>query len=103
MKNTFKLNSVAILLLSLSTTTMLSGCALFKKRPIEPVIKEVEGPAVPGTVHEVWTEPMHDTVRVPAGLDPTGTYYRPSHNTVVEIRPGRTQKVEYPETDQVKE
>lgn len=63
----------------------------------EPVVV-MENP-VPGTVNEFWVEPMYDTVKVPAKLDPTGTYYRPSHNTVVEIRNGRAQPVQYPPED----
>jgi hypothetical protein len=76
----------------------LSGCMSQReiqaqeeaKRPI--VVKENK---VPGTVDHYWVEPMHDVVQVPAQLDPTGTYYRPSHNEVVEIRPERFEKVEY--------
>lgn len=60
-------------------------------------INELEREPVPGTVNDVWAETMIDTVRVPGQLDPTGTYYRPSHNTLVEIRPGRYQKVQYPD------
>ena len=58
----------------------------------------VEENKVPGTVTEPWVEPIYDTVQVPAGLDPTGTYFRPSHQTVVEIRPGRVQPVQYPDS-----
>jgi hypothetical protein len=32
---------------------------------------------------------MVDVVEVPAGLDPDGIYWRPSHEEVVEIRQGR--------------
>jgi uncharacterized lipoprotein YmbA len=50
-------------------------------------------PAVVGREQGVstytWEEPMVDTVQVPPGLDPEGHYYRPAHNTVVEIRQGR--------------
>ena len=63
----------------------------------EPVREHafVEENKIPGTVTEPWVEPMNDTVQVPAQLDPTGTYYRPSHQTVVEIRPGRVQPLQY--------
>lgn len=45
--------------------------------------------ADPGSVEYVWEPPIVDVVDVPPGLDPTGTYYRPAHQEVVEIRPGR--------------
>ena len=64
---------------------------------IQQPINELEREVVPGTVDDVWVEPMIDSVRMPAQLDPKGTYYRPSHNTLAEIRPGRFQKVQYPD------
>jgi hypothetical protein len=42
-----------------------------------------------------WEETMHDTIAVPGQLDPTKTYYRAPHKTVVEIRPGKHQPVTY--------
>jgi uncharacterized lipoprotein YmbA len=45
----------------------------------------------PGVVDYVWEEPMVDSVEVPAGLDPEGHYYRPSHKQLREIRQGRWQ------------
>lgn len=68
--------------------------------PAERIVLEVQESPPHGTVTDVWEEPMYDTIRVPAQLDPTGTYYRPSHKTVVEIRPGRNQEVEYPGKNQ---
>ncbi len=64
---------------------------------VREVVNELEKEPVPGTVDDVWVEPMRDTVRVPAQLDPKGVYYRPSHKTVVEIRPGKFQPVQYPD------
>jgi hypothetical protein len=64
---------------------------------IHQPINELEREPVPGTVNDFWVEPMIDTVRVPGQLDPAGNYYRASHNTLVEIRPGRFQKVQYPD------
>ncbi len=52
---------------------------------------------VPGTVNKLWKEPMYNQVQVPAQLDPNGIYYRPAHNTIVEIRKDKFQKVEFPE------
>lgn len=43
----------------------------------------------PGVVQYIWEEPMVDTIEVPPGLDPEGHYYRPAHQSVVEIRQGR--------------
>ena len=70
------------------------GCS--RTQPVKEHVF-VEENVVPGTVTEPWVEPMHDTVQVPAQVDPTNTYYRPSHQTIVEIRPGRVQPLQYPE------
>lgn len=59
-------------------------------------MNELERDRVPGTVDDVWAEPMYDTVRVQGQLDPHNMYYRKAHNELVEIRPGRYQMVEYP-------
>lgn len=61
----------------------------------EPV-NELEREPVPGTVNDVWVEPMVDNIWQPGQLNPSGTYYRQGNHTLVEIRPGRYQKVEYP-------
>lgn len=49
-----------------------------------------------GVVESVWEEPMVDVIEVPPGLDPEGTYYRPAHREVVEIRQGRWQYYKQP-------
>lgn len=77
--------------------TILIGLGCSQIQPVKERIY-VEENQVPGTVEEPWVEPMYDTVQVPAQVDPTGTYYRPSHQTIVEIRPGRVQPVQYPES-----
>ena len=59
-------------------------------------IVEVQENAVPGTVTEVWNESQINTVRVPGQIDPSGTYYRLPHMQIIEIRPGRSQIVEFP-------
>lgn len=79
------------------------ACAKPQTQPtIRDVVKaetaDVQEP-VPGTVDHVWEEQMQDTVMVPAQLDPTGTYYRPAHKTVVEIYEGRVQPVQYPDEE----
>ena len=62
-------------------------------------INELERVPVPGTVSDVWVEPMIETIRVPAKIAPDGVSYRDGHNEVVQIRPGRFQQVEYPEDE----
>jgi hypothetical protein len=57
-----------------------------------PAIVVRENP-VPGTVTKPWVAPMRDTVQVPGQIDPTNTYYRLPHKTVVEVRPEHTEKV----------
>ena len=46
-------------------------------------------PRDPAAVEFVWEPPIIDVVDVPPGLDPEGTYYRPSHQEIYEIRQGR--------------
>lgn len=64
---------------------------------LDSVVAAIEENPVPGTVQGAWTEPMADTIRVPGQIDPTNTYYRLPHNTVVEVRPGKFQEVQYPD------
>ncbi len=69
------------------------GCSGSKVRT-QNVVREVviEKPIytkAPGVQEGVWEEPMVDSVTVPPGLDPEGHYYRPEHDTIVEIRQGR--------------
>ena len=86
------------------------GCFSFQPSSSEPLrsgnvstvvirqpINELEREVVPGTVNDLWVEPMIDQVRVPGQIDAKGVYYRPSHNTLAEIRHGRFQKVQYPD------
>ena len=93
------------ILILMIITLMVVGCS--KKSPQQPItirdIVEAESAdleeKVPGTVDYTWEEQMIDTINVPAQLDPTGTYYRPAHRTIVEIYEGRVQPVEYPNED----
>lgn len=66
----------------------VGGCSPRTSEETKTVVVHEEAP---GTVQEVWEEPMVDVVDVPPGLDPEGTYYRPGHQEVVEIRQGRWQ------------
>ncbi|MCC6934043.1 MAG: hypothetical protein IT292_12465 [Deltaproteobacteria bacterium] len=79
---------------SLALVVLLTSCSLSTVPEEQIIVKESP---VPGTITEPWTETMYDSVKVPAQLDPTGTYYRPTHQTVVEVRPGRVQPLQYPE------
>ena len=97
-----------IVVCGMGAVLLLSGCFSRSSSPmvstgdvstvvIHQPINELEREPVPGTVNDVWAEPMIDTVQVPAQLDPHGIYYRPTHKTLAEIRPGRYQKVQFPD------
>ena len=80
------------IMLVIMTITMM-GCSSAKPQP-QTIIKEViverdYTRQVPGVVEYVWEEPMTDVVDIPPGLDPEGHYYRPAHQSIVEIRQGR--------------
>ena len=51
----------------------------------------------PGAVEFVWEPPMIDVVDVPPGLDPEGHYYRPAHQSIVQIRQGKWRYYKLPE------
>ena len=79
---------------------LTSACAANtppKKPGVQTVYAHIVENKVPGTVSQPWVEQMHDQIEVPGSIDPTNTYYRPPHKTVVEIRPGRFQKVQFPD------
>ncbi len=84
---------------------LVAACSQGNKPPeMQTVVNyesqsELDKEPVPGTVRDVWVEPMHDIVRVPGQIDPDQVYYRQGHETIVEIRPGRVQVVEFPEDD----
>lgn len=88
-------------------TALLAGCSSQPTPPAPPelnsVVAAIDENPVPGTVNGAWVEPMYDTVRVPGQLDPKGTYYRMPHNTVVEIRRGKFQRVEFPKDGEVQQ
>jgi hypothetical protein len=82
---------IRILLLFL----FVSGCCC-NNPGVQPVSQQQqEVVVVRGPAETRWEETMHDTVKVPGKLDPTNTYYRAPHQTVVEIRQGRHQPVRY--------
>jgi hypothetical protein len=73
-----------------SAIVAASGCSQTPP-PQEPAVIEYQVRNVPGVVEYTWEEPMVDMIEVPPGLDPEGTYYRPAHSEVVEIRQGKWQ------------
>lgn len=72
--------------------TALGGCSSILSRGSasrsQEVLVQSSQPA-PGVVEYIWEEPMVNMVEVPPSLDPEGHYYRPSHQAVIEVRPGR--------------
>ncbi len=98
---TMKINSrliAAILVLAAVT-----GCGPRLQGNVDPqsaqngVPVEMTDRFVNGTVDHVWAEPMYDQVRVPAQIDPNNVYYRPGHETLIEIRHERYQEVQFPD------
>lgn len=90
-----KIMSHYIKLSAILSVVVFSGCTtmnpfvttrtVYKEVPVQT--GRVDTP--PGVVEYVWEEPMVDVIDVPPGLDPEGRYYRPAHQSVVEIRQGR--------------
>jgi hypothetical protein len=80
-------------LTAMVATLGLTGCAQRTVVATETEYREVaverDTRKIPGVVEYVWEEPMVDVIDVPPGLDPEGHYYRPAHQSVVEIRQGR--------------
>ena len=66
---------------------------------VRETANELDKQPVPGTQTEPWVEPMPEVVRTPAAIDRKGVYFRPAHNEIVEVRPEKFQKVEYPDFD----
>lgn len=64
---------------------------------VQQSVNELELEKVPGTQNDIYVEPMYDSPRVPGQLDPKGVYYRAPHRTLVEIRRGKYQQVQYPD------
>lgn len=86
--------SVVLLAATGCTRTMKQGDTVTVV--VREPVNELEREPVPGTVNDVWVEPMVDNIWQPGQLDPSQTYYRAGHHTLAEIRPGRYQQVEYP-------
>lgn len=98
MKRTSVVHYSILIILSL----IFTSCGSTKKAiPLQGEIIQVQENPVPGTVNKVWIEPMYDTPRIPGQLDPTGTYYRLPHRSVIEVREHKFQKVEFPSDEPV--
>jgi len=84
-------------LICIITSVVLSACSAEQTCTSETcgVPEPVVGNAIRGTVTKPYVPPMRDVVTVPAQVDPTNTYYRPSHETIVEIIPGRVQPMQF--------
>ena len=87
-----------IALLCGSAALLLSGCSTHTETITSgPIVKEqVTVIPDPGAVEFVYEPPMVDVVDVPPGLDPEGTYYRPAHQEIVEVRQGRWRYYKLP-------
>lgn len=82
--------STAVKALAVLLAAGFVGCSSHTRTNIDPA--PGQGVLViqpPGVVEYVWEEPMVDVIEVPPGLDPEGHYYRPAHQSIVEIRQGR--------------
>jgi len=86
-------------LISIFVAASFTGCVCCQEQPTptrtvvsKQVVRENN---IPGTVTQNWAETMHDTIKVPGQIDPTNTYYRAPHQTVVEIRPGKYSETRY--------
>jgi hypothetical protein len=89
---TIKINDI-LGMLGLISLVGLSACTTKTNEIVRTntVVEQRYLPADPGAVEFVWEPPMVNVVDVPPGLDPEGTYYRPAHQAVVEIKQGRWQ------------
>jgi len=81
-----------------SSLLFLSGCTLHKEKITSGPIVEEQVTVIPdpGAVEFVYEPPMVDVMDVPPGLDPEGTYYRPAHQEIVEVRQGRWRYYKLP-------
>lgn len=96
MKKLLSIASIIFLVSLMGCISSLPGDSMQAPPSPEMAVEVPENP-VPGNVNTLWAEPMYDTVRIPAQLDPTATYYRLPHNTVLEIRSEKYQQLEYPD------
>ena len=86
------------LILSLACVVIMSSCGrncTVGTCGSRSTVETAAGNQIRGTVSKPYVHSIRDVVTVPAQVDPTNTYYRPSHETIVEIIPGRVQPVQY--------
>lgn len=77
-----------LIILAIATTISCSSKQQIQK---EVIVEKNYVISDPGAVEFVWEPPLINVVEVPPGLDPEGHYYRPHHQEIVEIKPGRWQ------------
>ncbi|NLF25452.1 MAG: hypothetical protein GX589_07315 [Deltaproteobacteria bacterium] len=90
---------LAGVLLGLLLCAGLTSCAGKQQtiRETQVIVEQSPVTIDPGAVEFVWEPPLVDVIDVPPGLDPEGHYYRPAHQAIVEIRPGRWNYYRRPE------
>lgn len=77
-------------LLFILVVALCTACSSHQETVSGPIIAEqVNVTPDPGAVEFIYEPPMVDVIDIPPGYDPEGTYYRPAHQEVVEIRQGR--------------
>jgi len=88
----------ALLAVTLVGLTVTSGCSARRAGPpLEKRYETISARSVgdpslqseEGVADYIWEEPMVDVVDIPPGMDPEGHYYRPGHQEILEIRPGK--------------
>jgi len=102
MEKSMRVAKVVVAVAVASAAIVAAGCSSSRKVSVESDARAtgVQVIKAPGIVEHVWEEPMVDVVDVPPGLDPEGTYYRPAHQAVVEIRQGRYRYYRDPQQEQ---
>ena len=90
---------MAPLVVTLALGCVLGGCSSSPPLVRESRVIVEERPVVPdpGAIEFIWEPPLVDVIDVPPGLDPEGHYYRPAHQSIVEIRQGRWKYYRSPE------
>ena len=101
MKSRVNYDRLVGVLLGLLVCAGPTGCAGKQQtiRETQVIVEQSPVLADPGAVEFVWEPPLVNVIDVPPGLDPEGIYYRPAHQAIVEIRPGRWNYYRRPEAE----
>ena len=101
MKSRSAYDNVTAALVILLVCAGFLGCAPTQTTMRDTRVIVEESPVMPdpGAVEFVWEAPIVDVVDVPPGLDPEGHYYRPAHQSIMEIRQGRWNYYRHPEDE----